>query len=172
MRRLYYSPGACSLAPHIILEELGEPFVTTRVTIRLQQHETPEFLALNPQGRVPVLEDDQFVLTEAPAILLYLARKAPSGVLIPPTTRGMDARCNYSTSSVHPCTSLSRSFGAPSASPQRRRREMKSWSLVAKPSPTASNGSTRCFAAASGLLATASRSPTLTPSSSSVGAAS
>lgn len=104
MRRLYYSPGACSLAPHIVLEELGQPFATTRVTIRLQQHQTPEFLALNPQGRVPVLEDDQFLLTEAPAILLYLARKAPSKALIAHDDEGYGRTAqllNYFSSSVH-----------------------------------------------------------------------
>ncbi|HSM53765.1 MAG TPA: glutathione S-transferase N-terminal domain-containing protein, partial [Erythrobacter sp.] len=72
MRKLYYSPGACSLAAHIALEELGSPFEAIRVAIREGAHQSPDYLALNPHGRVPTLVEDGFVLTEAPAILHYL----------------------------------------------------------------------------------------------------
>jgi glutathione S-transferase len=79
---LYYSPGACSMAAHIILEEIGVPFEARRVTIAKGEHRTPEYLAINPHGRVPALVDGDFVLTESPAILAYLGRKHPeAGVL-------------------------------------------------------------------------------------------
>jgi glutathione S-transferase len=73
MIKLYYSPGACSLAPHILLEELGIPYQLELVSIDEGKTETPEFNAINPKGRVPVLEVNGSILTEAPAILVYLS---------------------------------------------------------------------------------------------------
>ena len=90
--KLYYSPGACSLAPHIALEETGEPYepVLTRLSDGAQK--TPEYLALNPKGRVPVIVDGGFVVTENPAVLRYIARKFPSAALWPDDPRD-EARC-------------------------------------------------------------------------------
>lgn len=90
--KLYYSPGACSLAPHIALEETGEPFepVLTKLTDGAQK--TPEFLAINPKSRVPALVDGDFVVTENPAILRYVARKFPTAGLWPDDPRD-EARC-------------------------------------------------------------------------------
>jgi glutathione S-transferase len=70
---LYFSPGACSLAPHIILEEIGQPFHLALVSTSDGSTRTPEYLKLNPKGRVPVLITGDSVLTEAPAILTHLA---------------------------------------------------------------------------------------------------
>jgi glutathione S-transferase len=70
---LYFSPGACSLAQHIILEELGSPFHLTHASTADGSTRTPEYLKLNPKGRVPVLVVGGAVLTEAPAILMHLA---------------------------------------------------------------------------------------------------
>jgi glutathione S-transferase len=82
MLTLYYSPGACSLASHIVLEEIGTPFEARRVTILKGEHQTPDYLALNPHGRVPTLTDGDFVLTESPAILSYLGHRfADAGLL-------------------------------------------------------------------------------------------
>ena len=82
MLTLYHSPGACSLAAHIVLEEAGAPFEAKRVTILKGEHQTPEYLMLNPLGRVPTLTDGDFVLTESPAILSYLGhRSACAGLL-------------------------------------------------------------------------------------------
>ena len=79
---LYFSPGACSLAPHIVLEEIGRPFHLSHVSTSDGSTQTPEYLALNPKGRVPVLATGDFVLTEAPAILLHLAMSnAEQGLL-------------------------------------------------------------------------------------------
>lgn len=82
MMTLYYSPGACSLAAHIILEELGKPFEARAVPIREAAHLAPEYLAINPRGRVPTLVEDGMTLTESPAILFYLANLHPSAGLI------------------------------------------------------------------------------------------
>lgn len=73
MIKLYYSPGACSLAPHILLEELGISYQLELVSIDEGKTKLPEFLAINHKGRVPVLEVNGSLLTEAPAILVYLS---------------------------------------------------------------------------------------------------
>lgn len=77
MTTLYYATGACSLAPHIVLEWIGAPYEAVRV-----QFGSPELLAVNPAGAVPVLrEDDGWTLTQAGAILDYLAQKHPEAGL-------------------------------------------------------------------------------------------
>lgn len=90
--RLYYSPGACSLAPHIALEELGIPYEAARVTIAEGLNSKPEYLAINPRGRVPALaiteHGKERILTEAMAILVLLARNHPEANLLPADTEG------------------------------------------------------------------------------------
>lgn len=72
MIKLYYSPGACSLAAHIVLEELGVAYEAVEVLISDGAHRRPEFLRINPKGKVPALNVDGKILTETPAILTYL----------------------------------------------------------------------------------------------------
>jgi glutathione S-transferase len=81
--RLYYSPGACSLASHIVLEETGLPFEAVRTPTAEGAHRTPEYRAINPRGFVPALEEDGRVLTENAAIMLYLAHRRPEAGLLP-----------------------------------------------------------------------------------------
>jgi glutathione S-transferase len=81
--KLFYSPGACSLAPHIALEEAGADFEPVLVSLADKQNRSPEFLALNPQGRVPVIVAHGKVLTELHAILLYIYRLYPEANLMP-----------------------------------------------------------------------------------------
>lgn len=77
MTTLYYAVGACSLAPHIALEWIGAPYTAVRV-----QYGSDELLAVNPAGAVPTLrEDDGWILTQAGAILDYLASKHPEARL-------------------------------------------------------------------------------------------
>lgn len=83
MLELYYAPGACSLAPHIALEEAGAVYEAISVNLARGAQTTPDFLGLNPKGRVPVLVTDQGVLTENPAILMYIAMTWPQAVLAP-----------------------------------------------------------------------------------------
>lgn len=84
---LFYSPGACSLAPHIVLEELGVPFETVRIVIADGANRTPEYLEVNPRGRLPALqitdEHGTRMLTEALAIMVYLAQRHPAPALLP-----------------------------------------------------------------------------------------
>jgi glutathione S-transferase len=83
MLKLFYAPGACSLAPHIVLEEIGADAVFERVNLREGAQRAPAYLAINPKGRVPALATDRGVLTENPAILAYLAQSFPADRLAP-----------------------------------------------------------------------------------------
>jgi glutathione S-transferase len=77
--KLYYSPNACSLSDHIVLEWIGKPYETVKLSREGRQ--TPEFLALNPAAAVPVLEHEGWVLTQNAAILGYLAETNPEAGL-------------------------------------------------------------------------------------------
>ena len=83
--KLYFSPGACSLAPHIVLFETGLPFTTERVDLRTKLTASgADFKAINPNGYVPALElKDGTVLTEGPAITQFLADLKPETNLAP-----------------------------------------------------------------------------------------
>ena len=80
--KLYYSPGACSLAPHILLEEIGASFDLDLVSTSDGSTRSSDFLNFNPKGRVPVLEDGDVMLTEVSAISAYLAACNPDLALI------------------------------------------------------------------------------------------
>lgn len=84
--KLYYSPGACSLSPHIVLNEGGFSYDTERVDLATGMTETgADYRAVNPNGYVPaLLLDDGQVLTEGPTIVQYLADIVPEKRLAPP----------------------------------------------------------------------------------------
>jgi glutathione S-transferase len=84
--KLYFAPEACSLSPHIVLEELGLPFTLVKVDTKTKKTaDGRDFLAVNPKGYVPVLElDNGERLTEGPAIVQYLADLKPGAKLAPP----------------------------------------------------------------------------------------
>jgi glutathione S-transferase len=84
--KLYYGPGACSLASHIALEEVGLPYETVRLDLAAGEQRKPEYLALNPRGRVPTLLVDGHILTENVGILTYLAGGYPKAGLWPKDT--------------------------------------------------------------------------------------
>ena len=82
--KLYYSPGACSLSPHIVIRELGLPVELEKTDLAAKKTaHGVDFLTINPKGQVPTLElDDGQVLTEGPVIVQYLAdRKSEAGLL-------------------------------------------------------------------------------------------
>lgn len=83
--KLYYSPGACSLSPHIVLREAGLNFDLERVDLSTKKTRSgQDFNAINPKGQVPTLQlDDGGILTEGPAIVQFLADKAPQTKLAP-----------------------------------------------------------------------------------------
>lgn len=78
--KLYYFPGACPLVTHIVLEWIGKPYDTQRLT--REETKEPAYLALNPEGLVPTLVDGDFVLTQSAAILEYLAELNPQAELL------------------------------------------------------------------------------------------
>ena len=102
--KLYYSPGACSLADHIVLEWIGQPYEAIRVD--REERQQPAFLALNPAGAVPVLDVDGWVLTQNAAILNYLADRFPASGLGGDGTPESRAEINrwlaFVNSDVHP----------------------------------------------------------------------
>jgi glutathione S-transferase len=83
--KLYYSPGACSLASHIALEEAGAKYAAVRVDLKTRKTEDgADFAALNAKGYVPALTlDDGTLITEGPAILQYVAETHPNSHLMP-----------------------------------------------------------------------------------------
>jgi glutathione S-transferase len=83
MLKLYYSPGSCALASHITLEEAGAAYTAERVDFKNNQQTSPEYLAVNPKGRVPALVTDRGILTETPAILAFVAQSFPQAKLAP-----------------------------------------------------------------------------------------
>src|SRR5258708_39040368 len=93
MLTLYYSPGACSMASHIGAEESGAPYEPKQILIAKGEQKTPDYLKINPRGKVPALKlDDGAVVTENTAILSYLAKRSPEKNLLP-TDAAADARC-------------------------------------------------------------------------------
>ena len=105
MLKLFYAPGTCSLASHIALEEAGADYEARRVDFSTAEQTKPDYLAVNPKGRVPVLLTDRGVITETPAILTYIAETNPAANLAP---RGdafafaqLQSFMNYLCSTVH-----------------------------------------------------------------------
>jgi glutathione S-transferase len=84
---LYYAPGGCSMAAHIVLEEIGVEYQAVRIDLKKRENLTPEFAAVNPRKQVPVLVMDGEILTEDIAILLTLAALFPDRGLISAKTR-------------------------------------------------------------------------------------
>ena len=83
MLKLYYAPGTCALASHIALAEAGAPYTTEKVDFKTNQQNSPEYLGINPKGRVPSLVTDRGILTETPAMLAFIAQSFPQAKLAP-----------------------------------------------------------------------------------------
>ena len=105
--KLYFSPGACSLSPHIVANEAGIPLELVKVDLRSRTvAREGDFWDVNPKGYVPALElDDGEVLTEGPAIVQFLADRAPAATLAPANGTFERVRLqeslNYLTSEIH-----------------------------------------------------------------------
>ena len=74
MLTLYYARDTISLATHILLEEVGATYKTVRIDFKTTQQRSPEYLKINPKGRMPALITDRGILTETPAMLVYVAQ--------------------------------------------------------------------------------------------------
>jgi glutathione S-transferase len=104
MIKLYYSPGSCSLASHIALEEAGADYTVERVNFAANQQQSLEYKTINPKGRVPAMVTDRGVLTETPAILAFIAHSHPKAGLAPADPFAfaqMQAFNSYLCSTVH-----------------------------------------------------------------------
>lgn len=111
--QFYFGPGACSLASHIALEETGAPFTASAVALRKGEQQKPEYLAMNPKGKVPLLVIDGKPLTENVAILTYLSKAFPQAKLLPSGDLLQEAEAlsflAWCTAGIHPV--FSRMFG-------------------------------------------------------------
>ncbi len=83
MLTLYHTPHTCALASHILLEEVGARYETVRIDFATQQQRSPAYLAINPKGRVPALVTERGVLTETPAMLVFIAQSHGAAALAP-----------------------------------------------------------------------------------------
>jgi glutathione S-transferase len=106
MLTLYLSPGSSSMAPHIALHEIGVDFESRWISFAKRQQYAPEYLALNPEGKVPTLLVDERPLTEVAAILYYLAKRFPEAGLFPAGDPEAEAQViswmSFIASTVHP----------------------------------------------------------------------
>jgi len=106
MLTLYFAPGASSFAPHIALYEIGVPFEAKPMSFKQNDMRSPEFLAINPEGKVPTLLVDGRPLTEVAAILFYLARRFPEAGLLPTDDIEAEAQAvswmSFIASTLHP----------------------------------------------------------------------
>lgn len=106
MIRLYYSPGSCALAPHMVLKEVGADFELCKVDLRAGEQKQPAYQAINPKGAVPALVVQEGILTENPAILTWLADDFPEADLGPGSDPFQRARfagyLGFLASTLHP----------------------------------------------------------------------
>lgn len=105
MLNFYYAPGTCALASHLALELADARYEAVRLDFRAQQQRSPEYLRVNPKGRVPALATDRGVLTETPALLLFIAQSFPESGLAPLDDAFLLAKMNefnaYLCATVH-----------------------------------------------------------------------
>ena len=106
MLTLYFAPGASSMAPHIALHEIAAPFAAVAVSFRNNETRGADFLAVNPEGKVPTLLIDGRALTEVAGTLYYLARRFPEARLMPRDDPEAEARViswmSFVASTIHP----------------------------------------------------------------------
>jgi glutathione S-transferase len=107
---LYFAPGSSSMAVHIALHEISVPFESRPISLAKRQQHTSDYLALNPQGKVPTLLIDGRPLTEVAGILYFLARSFPQAALLPPDDVEAQAQAvswmSFIASAVHPARRL------------------------------------------------------------------
>lgn len=105
MIKLYWAPGTCALASHIALEEAGAKYEAVRLDFKQADQRKPEYLKVNPKGRVPALVTERGILTETPAILAWIAQTYPQAKLAPTDAfdfAAAQAFNSYLCSTVHP----------------------------------------------------------------------
>jgi glutathione S-transferase len=110
MLTLYFAPGSSSFAVHIALHEVGAQFEGRPMSFAKKDMQSPAYLAINPEGKVPTLVIDGRPLTEVAGILYYLARKFPEAGLLPVNDPENEARAiswmSFIASTLHPARRL------------------------------------------------------------------
>jgi glutathione S-transferase len=110
MLTLYFAPGASSMAVHIALHEIGARFDARSISFAKGENRAPEFLSLNPEGKVPTLLIDGRPLTEVAAILFYLAKRYPEANLLPAGDAEAEAHAiswmSFIAATIHPARRL------------------------------------------------------------------
>ena len=106
MLTFYFAPGSSSFAVHIALHEIGVPFEAKPMSFKANDMRAPDYLALNPEGKVPALIIDRRPLTEVAAILYYLAKRFPDAGLLPHDDLEAEAQAlswmSFIASTLHP----------------------------------------------------------------------
>lgn len=99
--KLFYAPGACSIGIHVLLEEIGKPYEAKALNTKEGEQFKPDFTSLNPKSKVPTLvRDDGSVLTEYPAIALWLASTFPEAKLLPQGAESLAKALEYTDYAV------------------------------------------------------------------------
>jgi glutathione S-transferase len=129
---LFFAPGSSSMAAHIALHEVGAAFTARPLSFNRGENRTAEYLALNPEGKVPTLLIDDRPLTEVAAILFFLARRFPEASLLPD---GAEAQAqalswmSFAASTLHPARRLGLERAAAVYEVADRRLAGKDWAL-------------------------------------------
>jgi glutathione S-transferase len=132
MLTLYFCPGASSMAPHMALHEVGEPFEARPISLAKREQRTPEFLAINPEGKVPTLLIDGRVLTEVAGILFYLAKRFPAVGLLPTDIEGEAQAVSWMSfiaATLHPARSRGLDYATQVYGLADRRLGAQDWAL-------------------------------------------
>ena len=115
MLTLYFTPGASSMAPHIALHEVGAAFESHHISLAKNEHRSPAYLAINPEGKVPTLLIDGRLLSEVAGILFYLAKRYPDANLVPTGDIEAEAQViswmSFIAATVHPARALAQIRG-------------------------------------------------------------
>jgi glutathione S-transferase len=116
MLTLYMAPGSSSMAVHIALQEIGVPFETKLMSFQKKDMKSPAYLALNPEGAVPMMQIDGRPLTQVAACLFYLAKRHPEAKLLPEGDIEAEAQAvswmSFIASGIHPVARLGGAYVA------------------------------------------------------------
>jgi glutathione S-transferase len=133
MLTLYLAPGTSSMAAHIALREIGAPFEIRSLSFARAEQRAPEFLAVNPEGKVPALVTDGGTITEVAAILFYLARRFPGARLLPQGDPEAEAQAiswmSYAASTLHPARRRGLEKAMPIYAMADRRLGQREWAI-------------------------------------------
>jgi glutathione S-transferase len=132
MLTLYFAPGASSMAVHIALHEIGAAFEARPISLAKREQRTPEFLAINPEGKVPTLLIDGRRLTEVAGILFYLAKRFPAAGLLPDDIEGEAQAVSWMSfiaSTLHPARARGLEYATQVYTLADRRLGTRDWAL-------------------------------------------